>query len=60
MFRATDAMEATVERVQQGPGARLVQLLDSSGALGRTWQIGTTALWIAVLLTVYVFLYYID
>ena len=55
-----EAMEVTVERVQQGPGARLVQLLDSSGALGRTWQIGTTALWIAVLLTVYVFLYYID
>ncbi|MEM9620759.1 MAG: Na(+)/H(+) antiporter subunit D [Pseudomonadota bacterium] len=38
---------------------RLAQLLGSGGPLGRTWQIGTTALWIVVLLTLYVSLYYL-
>jgi multicomponent Na+:H+ antiporter subunit D len=45
--------------VRQGPGARLIALLGQDGAMGRTWQIGTTALWIAVLLTAYVLLYYL-
>ncbi len=39
--------------------ARFTRLLDSGGPLGRTWQVGTTALWIVVLLTVYVSLYYL-
>jgi multicomponent Na+:H+ antiporter subunit D len=37
----------------------LLRLLDNKGALGRTWQVGTTALWIVVLLTTYVLLYYL-
>jgi multicomponent Na+:H+ antiporter subunit D len=37
----------------------LERLLGGSGALGRTWQVGTTALWIVVLLTAYVSLYYL-
>ena len=40
-------------------GPRLERVLNSAGALGRTWQVGTTALWIVVLLTVYVSLYYL-
>ena len=47
------------QALRQGPGARLVALLGQDGAMGRTWQIGTTALWIAVLLTSYVLLYYL-
>jgi hypothetical protein len=38
---------------------KITALLTSTGALGRTWQIGTTALWIAVLLSAYVALYYL-
>jgi len=34
-------------------------LLVSTGALGRTWQIGTTALWIAGLLSAYVLVYFL-
>jgi multicomponent Na+:H+ antiporter subunit D len=30
-----------------------------SGPLGRSWEIGTTALWIVLLLMVYVFAYYL-
>ena len=30
------------------------------GVFARAWPIGTTALWIAVLLTAYVFFYYLD
>ncbi|MCB1844719.1 MAG: hypothetical protein KDI09_17280 [Halioglobus sp.] len=37
----------------------LLRLLDHTGALGRTWQVGTTALWIVVLLTTYVLLYFL-
>jgi len=48
-----------VEALRRGPGAQLLGLLGSTGPLGRTWQIGTTALWIAVLLTAYVLLYYL-
>ena len=50
---------SVVEAARQGPGARLIALLGQDGAMGRTWQIGTTALWIAVLLTAYVLLYYL-
>ncbi len=32
----------------------------ASGVFARAWPIGTTALWIAVLLTAYVFFYYLD
>ena len=53
-----ERLSALARAIQTGPGARLVQTLGSAGPLGRTWQIGTTALWIAVLLTGYVFLYY--
>lgn len=38
---------------------RFAQLLNSEGALGRTWQVGTTAFWVIVLLTVYVAVYYL-
>ena len=39
------------------PGISAV--LSPTGALGSTWQIGTTALWIVVLLSAYVGLYYL-
>ncbi len=35
------------------------RLLTHKGVLGRTWQVGTTALWIVVLLSAYVLLYYL-
>ena len=50
---------SVLDATRRGPGARLVALLGADGAMGRTWQIGTTALWIAVLLTTYVLLYYL-
>ena len=37
----------------------LLRLLGHTGALGRTWQVGTTALWIMVLLTTYMLLYFL-
>jgi multicomponent Na+:H+ antiporter subunit D len=40
-------------------GARLLAVLGPYGALGRSWQIGTTALWVALMLTLYVMLYYV-
>jgi multicomponent Na+:H+ antiporter subunit D len=46
------------ERTRRGQ-LWLGQQLGSSGTLGRTWQIGTTALWISVLLSLYVLLYYL-
>jgi multicomponent Na+:H+ antiporter subunit D len=52
-------LESAIAALRAGPGARLAALLGGSGAMGRTWQIGTTALWIAVLLTAYVLLYYL-
>ncbi len=48
-----------INALREGPGATLGELLGRGGAMGRTWQIGTTALWIAVLLTAYVLLYYL-
>jgi multicomponent Na+:H+ antiporter subunit D len=56
---AGDRLATLAEAARQGPGARLIALLGQDGAMGRTWQIGTTALWIAVLLTSYVLLYYL-
>ena len=53
--RLTKASEA----IRRGPGANLVRLLGSSGPMGRTWQVGTTAMWISILLTAYVLLYYL-
>ncbi len=46
------------EALKRHMGMRFERILNSSGALGRTWQVGTTALWIVVLLTIYVALYY--
>jgi multicomponent Na+:H+ antiporter subunit D len=40
-------------------GARMLGLLGPYGALGRSWQIGTTALWVALMLALYVMLYYV-
>ncbi|MEP4487183.1 MAG: Na(+)/H(+) antiporter subunit D [Halioglobus sp.] len=54
-----DQLGAASDAVRQGGGVRLERLLGSTGALGRTWKIGTTAFWIAVLLTAYVLLYYL-
>jgi multicomponent Na+:H+ antiporter subunit D len=48
-------LSTLVDRV----GPRLMRQLSSVGALGGTWQIGTTALWIAVLLTAYLLIYYL-
>lgn len=54
-----DALLTARDAFRTGPGARLASLFGSTGPMGRTWQIGTTALWIAVLLTTYVLLYYL-
>jgi multicomponent Na+:H+ antiporter subunit D len=35
------------------------QLTERAGVFARAWSIGTTALWIAILLTAYVFVYVI-
>jgi multicomponent Na+:H+ antiporter subunit D len=53
-----------------GLGRRLLGLIDTKarhyfggsprGVFAQTWPIGTTAIWIAVLLTAYVMFYYID
>ena len=48
-----------LEQLERQLAPRLARLLGSGGALGRTWQVGTTALWIVVLLTIYVMLYYL-
>jgi multicomponent Na+:H+ antiporter subunit D len=48
-----------LESTRRQVGPPLLRLLDNKGALGRTWQVGTTALWIVVLLTTYVLLYYL-
>ena len=54
-----EQLGAAVEAIRSGPGAWLLGLLGGTGPIGRTWQIGTTALWIAGLLTAYVLLYYL-
>jgi multicomponent Na+:H+ antiporter subunit D len=40
-------------------GGRLMDVLGPSGTLGRSWQIGTTALWVALMLATYVTVYYL-
>jgi multicomponent Na+:H+ antiporter subunit D len=52
-------LKAVVNTVLDSLGPRLLRQLSSEGALGGTWQIGTTALWIAVLLTGYLLIYYL-
>ena len=52
-------LKAVVNIVLDSVGPRLLRQLSSVGALGGTWQIGTTALWIAVLLTGYLLIYYL-
>jgi multicomponent Na+:H+ antiporter subunit D len=63
LFRAVGQAWRTArsqkEALRRQLGSGLTRLLSGSGALGRTWQVGTTALWIAVLLTTYVMLYYL-
>jgi multicomponent Na+:H+ antiporter subunit D len=63
LFRAVGQAWRTArsqkEALRRRLGSGLTRLLSGSGALGRTWQVGTTALWIAVLLTTYVMLYYL-
>ena len=54
-----ERLSKATEAFRSGPGANLVRLLGSSGPLGRTWQVGTTAMWISILLTAYVLLYYL-
>jgi len=59
--RLADAAFAAFGRVRAGLSARvgnpLGWLLSPIGLLGRSWEIGTTALWVAVLLAVYVAVY---
>ncbi|MDP4916123.1 MAG: Na+/H+ antiporter subunit D, partial [Haliea sp.] len=55
-------VETAQSKVQQGlnlltSSARLT--MGHNGPLGRSWEIGTTALWIVLLLMVYVFAYYL-
>ena len=59
------ALSGIGRTLKVGGSARLQQLLRWSqrhwghdGAFARSWPIGTTALWIAVLLSVYVLIYY--
>jgi len=63
LLRVAAALGASVgsalDAFRSGPGARVASLFGSTGPMGRTWQIGTTAMWIAVLLTTYVLLYYL-
>ena len=62
LLRATASLgqqlAETFDSLKRQMGVRFERLLNSTGALGRTWQVGTTALWIVVLLTIYVSLYY--
>ncbi|MFW6093917.1 MAG: Na(+)/H(+) antiporter subunit D [Pseudomonadota bacterium] len=52
--RLTDRLGA-VGRVA---GSQLGRLFGPAGVLGRSWEIGTTALWVALMLTAYVLVYY--
>ncbi len=58
LSRLKNRLQLESMRIRQSLGPRLIRLLGSTGALGRTWQTGTTALWIALLLIAYVSLYY--
>ena len=55
-------VSALRSRLQQGAGlltATARHTMGHTGPLGRSWEIGTTALWIVLLLMVYVFAYYL-
>ncbi len=67
---AWEAGTGALERARQAFGTRaagtrrnfsrvLQEVLGPTGTLGRSWQIGTTALWVAVMLTGYVVVYYL-
>ncbi|MGE0624090.1 MAG: Na(+)/H(+) antiporter subunit D [Pseudomonadales bacterium] len=62
LLTAAGRVGASLNRVWAPLGQRLglwlTGLLGGTGAFGRTWQVGTTALWIVVLLTAYISLYY--
>jgi len=59
--RLADGVFAALGRLRdglsRGVGTRIGWLLSPIGLLGRSWEIGTTALWVAVLLAVYVAVY---
>jgi multicomponent Na+:H+ antiporter subunit D len=46
-------------RFSRDAGGRLTDALAPRGFLGRSWQIGTTALWVGLMLTTYVVVYYL-
>ena len=55
-------VSAMRNRLQHGAGlltASARHTMGHTGPLGRSWEIGTTALWIVLLLMVYVFAYYL-
>ena len=62
------ALSSWLSAITQGTLSRLQTLamrhlstsegMEKSGVFARTWAIGGTALWIAVLLTFYIFVYY--
>lgn len=55
--RVLQRLQASGSRVRRGTGEVLMHALTPAGMLGRSWQIGTTALWVAVLLVAYVVIY---
>jgi multicomponent Na+:H+ antiporter subunit D len=55
--RFVQGLEASTARLRRGTGGLLIRVLTPAGILGRSWQIGTTALWVAVLLVAYVAIY---
>ena len=58
--RLSDATQASLSRLQSLAMRHLStgESKDKPGVFARTWPIGSTALWIAVLLTGYVLVYY--
>jgi multicomponent Na+:H+ antiporter subunit D len=56
----TAAGRALGSRARRLFGRGVVTGRQEHGVFARAWPIGTTALWIAVLLTAYVFFYYLD
>ncbi|WP_232059416.1 proton-conducting transporter transmembrane domain-containing protein [Kineobactrum salinum] len=52
-------MQAGLLRLASAVGGSARGTMEQAGPLGRSWEIGTTALWIVVLLMVYVIIYYL-
>ena len=48
-----------IGRLSRDTGRRLADALAPWGFLGRSWQIGTSALWVTLMLTTYVVVYYL-